>query len=308
MTVINGSKGAHRNGTSECAKWMARPPSAGAPLKFTREDESTTSRFSIVAPATVTAGDVEITAEVSGEGGAAFATGYQVIEYPHIQRRHKLIPAVSRVKVVGVKLPPSGARLSVGYIMGVGDQVPAGLQQLGARVTLIDTDELAWGDLSKYDVIVTGVRAYERRADLRANNHRLLKYVEDGGTAIVQYNHRVQLAHGPYWWSEPDRITDENAPAKVLEPKHPIFNFPNHCDSDWQVGRTRPTFGERSGDVDPIEMEDPFEFNKGAEGRRPDRGALRQGTLVYGAGLRRCRRERPAPIACSPTDRRRSSR
>ncbi len=59
--------------------------------------------------------------------------------------------------------------------MGVGDQVPAALQQLGARVSLIDSDEMAWGDLSRYNVIVTGVRAYEERADLRANNHRLLE-------------------------------------------------------------------------------------------------------------------------------------
>ena len=89
--------------------------------------------------------------------------------------------------------------------MGVGDQVPAALQQLGARVTLIDSDEMAWGDLSRYNAIVTGVRAYERRADLRANNHRLLKYVEKGGTAIVQYNRTEfnQAQYGPYHGAEP---------------------------------------------------------------------------------------------------------
>ena len=83
--------------------------------------------------------------------------------------------------------------------MGVGDQVPAALQQLGVNLTLIDADELAWGDLSKYHTIVTGVRAYERRADLRANNHRLLQYVENGGTAIVQYNKMEfnQAQYGP---------------------------------------------------------------------------------------------------------------
>ena len=75
---------------------------------------------------------------------AAFGVGYQVIEYPHIQRRHKIMPRRRRFKVIDVAIPPA---LTVGYIMGVGDQVPAALQQLGARVTLIDSDEMAWGDL-----------------------------------------------------------------------------------------------------------------------------------------------------------------
>ena len=92
-----------------------------------------------------------------------------MIEYPHIQRRHKLIAAEATVKVIDVAVAPG---LSVGYIMGVGDQVPAALSSSASSVTLIDPDELAWGDLSKYDAIVTGVRAYERRDDLRANNHR----------------------------------------------------------------------------------------------------------------------------------------
>ncbi len=78
--------------------------------------------------------------------------------------------------------------VSVGYIVGAGDQVPPAIEQLGAKLSFIDQDELAWGDLSKYSVIITGVRAYEARKDLRAYNHRLLDYVEHGGTAIVQYN------------------------------------------------------------------------------------------------------------------------
>jgi hypothetical protein len=72
--------------------------------------------------------------------------------------------------------------------MGVGDQVPPAIEQLGAKVTFIESDELAWGDLSKYDVIMTGVRAYERRADLRAYNRRLIDYATAGGTVIVNYN------------------------------------------------------------------------------------------------------------------------
>ena len=205
------------------------------------------------------------------------------IEYPHIQRRHKIIPAVARFKVIDVAIPPA---LTVGYIMGVGDQVPAALRQLGAHVTLIDSDEMAWGDLSRYNAIVTGVRAYEQRADLRANNHRLLKYVENGGTAIVQYNRTEfnQAQYGPYpAKTSAERITDENAPVKILAPGHPVFSVPNKLtDRDWQgwVQERGTYFLEEPLDakyVDLIEMEDPFEYNKG-----PKRGALVEAR--YGKG------------------------
>ena len=84
--------------------------------------------------------------------------------------------------------------------MGIGDQVPPAIEQLGAKVRDDRAEMLAWGDLSRYDVIVTGVRAYERRDDLRANNRRLLDYVRRGGTLIVQYNKFEfnQAQYGPY--------------------------------------------------------------------------------------------------------------
>ena len=84
--------------------------------------------------------------------------------------------------------------------MGVGDQVPPAIEQLGAKVEMISADDLAWGNLSRFDAIVTGVRAYERRDDLRANNRRLLDYVSNGGTVIVQYNKFEfnDAQYGPY--------------------------------------------------------------------------------------------------------------
>jgi len=80
--------------------------------------------------------------------------------------------------VVDVKTTPG---IRAGYVVGVGDQVPPALEQLGAKVSFIDQDELSGGDLSKYDVILTGVRAYERRGDLRAYNQRLLDYAGKAG-------------------------------------------------------------------------------------------------------------------------------
>ena len=161
------------------------PPSM--PLSFGHEDEALSARFQITAPAQVKVGDYSLKAVATSPstGDNKFTEGYKVIEYPHIQRRQMVEPAEIPLKVVDVKTVPN---LNVGYIVGVGDQVPPAIEQLGAKVTFIEEEELAWGDLSKHDVIVTGVRAYERRADLRAYNRRLLDYVEHGGTAIVQYN------------------------------------------------------------------------------------------------------------------------
>ena len=95
-----------------------------------------------------------------------------------MQRRQVIKPAEASVKVIDVKTRPD---LKVGYIMGVGDQVPPAHRAARREGELIEQDELAWGDLSKYDVIMTGVRAYERRADLRAYNRRLLDYVGAAG-------------------------------------------------------------------------------------------------------------------------------
>src|SRR4029078_6517850 len=93
----------------------------------------------------------------------------EVIEYPHIRRYHIYEPAQTLLKVVDVRTRPD---LTVGSVMGVGDQVPPAIEQLGASVEMIGADDLAWGNLSRFDAIVTGVRAYERRGGCPDTNHR----------------------------------------------------------------------------------------------------------------------------------------
>jgi hypothetical protein len=201
-------------------------------------------------------------------GTASFASGYQEIDYPHIQRRQVIKPAETSVRVMNVKTTPG---ISLGFIVGAGDQMPPALEQLGAKVNFIDTDELAWGDLSKYDVIMTGVRAYERRRDLRAYNRRLLEYAERGGTVIIQYNKMEFNAaqYGPFPARvSRDRVTDENAPVKVLVPDHPIFNFPNKVTDatweNWVQERGLYFLGEKDAKyVDLIQMSDSFPDNPG---------------------------------------------
>ena len=191
VTVENNTKGAATAniGLKVPAGWRVLP--AAQPVSLGAEGETTTVRFTVTPPAAPAIGQLALKAEATGAKGPdltgceQFTQGYQVIEYPHIQRRHKVIPAETTVKVVDVGVAPG---IKLGYVMGVGDLVPQALDQLGVKVTMIDADELAYGNLAKYDTIMLGIRAYERREDLKAYNHRLIKYVNDGGTLIVQYN------------------------------------------------------------------------------------------------------------------------
>ena len=131
-------------------------------MKFTREDESQTVRFDVTPCRGSDGRRVPASRRSSRQGATPFSRGYQVIEYPHIRRAHIYHDAEATLKVIDVKVAPN---LTVGYIMGVGDEVPPALEQLGARRSRCSMpDDLAWGNLSRFTTIVTGVRAYERRA------------------------------------------------------------------------------------------------------------------------------------------------
>jgi LmbE family N-acetylglucosaminyl deacetylase len=270
VTVTNGTKGAAKTTVTldPPTGWKVSP--ATAEIAFTHEDEALSARFHVIVPAQVNIGNYTLHAAVTSAdaGDRKFTNGYLEIEYPHIQRRQVIQRAEIAMKVVDVK---TVSHLDVGYIVGVGDSVPPAIEQLGAKVSYIDQDELAWGDLSKHDVIVTGVRAYERRGDLRAYNRRLLDYVNRGGTVIVQYNKTEfnREDYGPYPAKvSANRITDETTPVKVLVPTDPIFNFPNKIGpvawADWVQERGLYFLGEKDAKyVDLVAMTDPFKDNPG---------------------------------------------
>lgn len=293
VSVTNGTKGASEAAVTLDlpAGWKATP--AAAPLHFTNEDESLTVRFIVAIPATVKLGDYTVRAVVTSPatGNEPFASGYQEIDYPHIQRRQVIKSAETALKVMDVKVTPN---ITLGYIVGAGDQVPPVLEQLGAKVDFIEPDELAWGDLSRYNVIMTGVRAYERRPDLRAYNRRLLDYAERGGTVIVQYNKMEfnQAQYGPYPVRvSSGRVTDENAPVKVLVPGHPVFNFPNKVGEatwkGWVQERGLYFLGERDPKyIDLVSMEDPFPDNPGVKTGALVEARIGKGRWLYlGLGL-----------------------
>jgi hypothetical protein len=293
VSVTNGTKGAAEASVTLDlpSGWRATP--ASMPLSFAHEDESLSARFEVTAPPQAKVGQYTLRAVVTSSVAPAekFSDGYQVIEYPHIQRRQVIKPAQASLKVVDVKTIPN---LNVGYIIGVGDQVPPALEQLGAKVNYIDEDELAWGDLSKHDVILTGVRAYERRADLRAYNRRLLDFVSRGGTLIVQYNKTEfnQAEYGPYPAKvSGNRVSDESVPVKILAPADPAFNFPNKIGpsawANWVQERGLYFLGEKDAKyVDLLSMTDSFKDNPGEKLGSMVEAKYGKGKWIYlGLGL-----------------------
>lgn len=156
------------------------------------------------------------------------------INYPHIPPQTLFPPA--EVKLVRADIRTLSR--SVGYVMGAGDDVPAALKQLGISVTLLSDDDLAASDLSRFDAIVAGVRAYNTRPALKANHQRLLDYMNNGGTYVVQYNvvegfpgreRRDALSRiGPYPITiDRARVTVEEAPVNFPNPEHRLLQAPN---------------------------------------------------------------------------------
>src|SRR6185295_12868320 len=166
--------------------WTAAPASRS--VSFTQQGEKASAQFTVSVPPV--AGDFTLRAVVKA-GNQEFRSGYTTIAYPHIETRNVYSPAESKVEVVDVATTVS----NVGYVEGTGDAIPDALRQLGINVTMLSPKDIASADLSKFPTIVLGVRAYAVRNDLRAYNKRLLDYVSNGGTLIVQYNRANEVGN-----------------------------------------------------------------------------------------------------------------
>ena len=162
-------------------------------------------------------------------GGRNYTEGYSLVARPDLGGFFYYQPALQRASVVGVKVP---AGLQIGYVMGAGDDIPEVLQELGLQVTMLSPDELAHGDLSRFGTVVLGIRAYDTRDDVKQSNQRLLDYVRDGGTLLVQYNTSPSDFNAGHYTPFPaelsrDRVTVEQAPVTILDPQSPVFRYPN---------------------------------------------------------------------------------
>ncbi|HYC41349.1 MAG TPA: PIG-L family deacetylase [Chitinophagaceae bacterium] len=155
--------------------------------------------------------------------------GLNEIRYDHIPYIRYFTPAT----VVNRKLDLQTYGKRIGYIVGAGDKVPGALEQMGYEVTTLSSRELARNDLSKFDAIITGVRAYNTNEWMNNYYDKLMRYVQEGGNLIVQYNTSSNLGPvrariGPYDFNiSRNRITDERSPVSILKPEHPALSFPN---------------------------------------------------------------------------------
>ncbi len=216
------------------AGWAPERPES---LSFTREDEERSAMFTVRLPPSPVVGTITLKATVTGPDGHVSDGSLSIIDYPHIRPRPSVHPSTAEIRVAKILLP---GLARVGYIRGASDAVPEALQQVGLPIVMVDADTLERGDLSKFDAIVVGSRAYETTPALVRANGRLLDYARSGGLVIVQYQQYPFINGGfaPYRMSiaQPhDRVTDETAPVTLLQPSAPLFRVPNAIGSDdWQ--------------------------------------------------------------------------
>ncbi len=218
--------------------WRAEPPSEE--LKVAK-DQSKDAVFR-VQPADLKEEHTHILANLTS-GNRKYDEGYTVVTREDLGTFYYYQPAVQRVSIVDVKVPRD---LKIGYIMGAGDTIPTVLEQIGMNVTMIPADKLASEDLSKYQTIVLGIRAYDTQKAVIDNNKRLLDFVQNGGRLVVQYNTMGSFGvpidfnagkYTPYPATlSRARVSVEEAPVKILDPANPIFHSPNEITQKDFVG------------------------------------------------------------------------
>ncbi len=253
--------------------WRAEP--AELPLDLSEAGQPATLTFRVTPPRAAGKG---VLRAVAHTGGAEWRQGVVRIEYEHIPPQIVLRAAEARLLREDIRV--SARR--IGYVMGAGDLVPEALREMGCEVEMLDEQRLAQGDLRVYDAIVTGIRAFHVRADLRAAHARLRDYVERGGTLVVQYNTLEGFGGqasdaalrniGPF----PIRIgrartAVEDAPVRLLEPDHVLMSRPNRItEADFQG------WVQERALYFPAEWDPRYEalLETGDPGEPPQRGGL----------------------------------
>ena len=255
--------------------WKARQEE----FSTAKDNDDQTLNFH-VTPARLEESPYKLTA-VATYNGQDYKEGYHSIGYPGLRPYNLYRSSTYNTTGVDVKVPPG---LNVGYVTGAGDDVPQSLVNLGIHVHFLTAGDLANGDLSKFDTIILGVRAYAVREDLVAYNGRLLDYVKKGGVVVVQYNtQEYDHSYGPYSYtmgSNPEEVTDENSKVEILTPSNPAFTWPNKITSkdfdNWVEERGSKFLQTWDAAFEPLlETHDP--------GQAPQKGGLLY--AKYGKGV-----------------------
>lgn len=202
--------------------WVITPSTIPFSLK-NKYDEKTIS-FRILPPKNKSTSKLFVEININGK---VYSKSLTEIIHPHITTQVYFPESTIDL----VKLDIKKTNGSIGYIMGSGDDVPDCLRGLGYDIILLDDDQLEQADLSTFDAIISGIRAYNTRERLRYIQPRLMEYVQNGGNYIVQYNVSFGLQVdnlGPHPFKIGNsRITVEEAPLRFINKEHQIFNYPN---------------------------------------------------------------------------------
>jgi LmbE family N-acetylglucosaminyl deacetylase len=204
--------------------WRAEPETAQFSVERAGEEQNVGFQ---VFPDRLEEKPYTVTA-LAESGGREYREGFKSTGYSGLRPYNLYLPATYRTSGVNVKVAQG---LRVGYVTGTGDDVPSSLENIGIKTEFLSRQDLAQGDLQKFDVIVLGVRAYAARPELATNNSRLLDYVKNGGVMVIQYNTgEYDHNYGPYPLSVPnnaERVVDETSAMQFLDAKSPVLNWPN---------------------------------------------------------------------------------
>ena len=204
------------------ANWSVSPKEI--PFKLTKKDEEQLAVFS-VSPSKE-ASEIVIKSKITVDN-QVFDNEKIEINYSHIYKQIVLKPSEAKAFKVDIKIKNE----KIAYIMGAGDEVPKSLKQMGYEVEIIKPEEISATRLLNFDVVMTGIRAYNTVSELAFKQSILLDFVKNGKTMIVQYNTLDDLVTptiAPYLLKiSRDRVTEENAEVRFLAPEHPILNYPN---------------------------------------------------------------------------------
>ena len=225
VTLKAGKKGVNGSVSLDVpSSWRVEPMAINFELKDKYEEKKVTFK---VFPST-TASEITLKANATTANGT-FNRGIASIEYKHVPTL-SLFP-FSEAKALRIDLKKKGTK--IGYIAGAGDEVPAALQQIGYQVTMLTSTELA-KDLSQFDAIIVGIRAYNTEEYLKFFQEKLMEYVKNGGNMVTQYQTNAFYGvskvkeTGPFPFAiGRGRVTDETAEMKIINPEHPLMNTPN---------------------------------------------------------------------------------
>jgi LmbE family N-acetylglucosaminyl deacetylase len=203
------------------AGWRSEPAEAHFHLDAAGDTEPI--HFS-VTPSATQEGATTIQA-VAHSGGRSYQTGWQSVGYAGLRPYNLYKESQLKTRKVDVKIAPS---LRVGYIMGTGDLVPDAIEALGVKPHILNAQEIVSDEFSTWNILVIGIRAYSVHPELSLAEPRLEQFVRRGGTLIVLYQSADFPAPFPLSMGRsPERVVDETAPVKLLDPANPLLTWPN---------------------------------------------------------------------------------